>query len=172
MSSFWALSVRAPRHFTLQHILVGVPPALPPPQSGPLQAACPPGKKDEACHLLVCAEGEMTFERRAKCECTLHSCAAVRSDHCYSSCPSSGGATPPPSSQVVRIGAQHPPSLLNLIRGAVIAACVRVSTIVHEERTDQTRPSSLAPPTPQDSAPPAPNSIKVYYSVSCCHLGM
>lgn len=48
-------------------------------------------KKDEACHLSVCAEGEMTFEHCAKCECGPHSYAAVRSDHCYFSCLSNEG---------------------------------------------------------------------------------
>lgn len=44
---------------------------------------CLRGERDGARHLLARGEGEMTFERRAKCECSLHSCAAVRSDHCY-----------------------------------------------------------------------------------------
>ncbi len=67
-------------HFAVHAGFGALPPSL------PLQPTCPPGRTDEACHLLVCAEGEMTFERCAKCECTLHSCAAVRSDHCYFSC--------------------------------------------------------------------------------------
>lgn len=61
------------------------------PRSPRLQPTHLHGKKDEACHLLVCAEGEMTFECRAKCECRLRSCAAVRSDHCYFSCLSKEG---------------------------------------------------------------------------------
>ena len=55
------------------------------------QPICPPGKRDEACHLLACAQSEMTFERRAKWECSFHSSTAVRSHHCYFSCLSKEG---------------------------------------------------------------------------------
>lgn len=68
------------------------------PGFSPRQPTHPPGKKDGACHLLVCGEGEMTFEHPAKCECSLLSCATVRCDHCYFGCLSKEGvhmASPP-----------------------------------------------------------------------------
>lgn len=51
-----------------------------------LPGISPTANSDDACHLLVCAEGEMTFEHPAKCECSLLSCAAVRCDYWYFGC--------------------------------------------------------------------------------------
>lgn len=128
-TSFLLLSVRAPSHFVLQYILF----SLNVPRSPPLQPTCQSAEKDEACHLLVCAEGEMTFERCAKCECTLRSCLPVRSDHCYCSCPCKDGFPWLPPFAALRVVKVEPciwPGSANLIRGAVIAGCVGASTIV------------------------------------------
>lgn len=76
------------------------------------QPTQPPGKKDGDCHLLVCGEGEMTFEHPAKCECSLLSCATVRWDHCYFGCLSIDGVhMVSPPLRVVKEGTHYLASL-------------------------------------------------------------
>lgn len=73
-----------------------------------LQPTPRPGTDDDACHLLVCAEGEMTFEHRAKCECSLLARAAVRCDYWYFGCLSrEDGHMASPPFWVVKKGTLH-----------------------------------------------------------------
>lgn len=82
------------------------------PRGSPRQSTHPPGKKDGACHLLVCSKGEMIFEHPAKCECSLLSCTAVRCDHCYFGCLSKEGVNMvSPPLRVVKKGTLHLASL-------------------------------------------------------------